>query len=128
VKQPVTIDGWDFEPGVVLIASAWLAHHNSDTYHEPFAFRPERFLGQSPGTYTWIPFGGGRRRCLGASFSMVEMKVVMREALSRFTIEPATELERTRRRAITISPRGGARVVLRTRSPRAGAVPRTAVA
>jgi cytochrome P450 len=128
VKQPVTIDGWDFEPGVVLIASAWLAHHNPDTYPEPFAFRPERFVGQSPGTYSWIPFGGGRRRCLGASFSMVEMKVVMREALSRFTLEPATELERTRRRAITISPRSGARVVLRKRSPRADAVPRAAVA
>jgi cytochrome P450 len=116
VKQPVTIDGWDFEPGVVLIASAWLVHHNAEIYPEPFAFRPERFVGQSPGTYSWIPFGGGRRRCLGASFSMVEMKVVMREALSRFTIEPATELERIRRRGITISPRSGARLVLRERA------------
>jgi cytochrome P450 len=100
----------------VLIASAWLVHHNADIYPEPFAFRPERFVGQSPGTYSWIPFGGGRRRCLGASFSMVEMKVVMREALSRFTIEPATELERIRRRGITISPRSGARLVLRERA------------
>jgi cytochrome P450 len=116
VKKPVEIGGWSYEPGVVLAANAWLVHHDPDIYPDPFAFRPERFLEEPPGTYTWIPFGGGRRRCLGASFAMLEMKVALRAALRRYTIEPARELERTRRRAITISPRRGALTVLRPRS------------
>jgi cytochrome P450 len=120
VKKPVTIGDWDYEPGVVLAASAWLVHHDPDIYPDPFAFRPERFLDEQPGTYTWIPFGGGRRRCLGASFAMLEMKLAVRAALRRYTIEPAARLERTRRRAITITPREAARVVLRPRpAPRA---------
>ena len=117
VKKPVEVGGWHYEPGVVLAASAWLLHHDPDVYPDPFAFRPERFLDEPPGTYTWIPFGGGRRRCLGASFAMLEMKLALRAALRRFTIEPATDLERTRRRAITISPRQGALTVLRPRAP-----------
>src|SRR5918996_5627150 len=121
VKEPVEIGDWRYEPGVVLAASAWLVHHDPDVYPDPFAFRPERFLDEPPGTYTWIPFGGGRRRCLGASFAMLEMKVALRAALRRFTVEPAHDLERTRRRAITISPRRGARTVLlpRRREPEA---------
>jgi cytochrome P450 family 135 len=121
VMKPVEIGGWNYQPGVVLAANAWLVHHDPEIYPEPFAFRPERFLENPPGTYTWIPFGGGRRRCLGASFAMLEMKVVLRAALGRYTIEPASQLERTRRRAITISPRSGARTVLRVRQvPAAG--------
>ena len=112
VKKAVEIGGWRYEPGVVLAANAWLVHHDPDIYPDPFAFRPERFIEEPPGTYTWIPFGGGRRRCLGASFAMLEMKVALRAALLRFTIEPPLMLERTRRRAITISPRLGARTVL----------------
>ena len=117
VKKPVTIGDWTYEPDVVLIANAWLVHHDPDTYPDPFAFRPERFLDEQPGTYTWIPFGGGRRRCLGASFAMLEMKLAIQAALRRFTIEPAAQPERTRRRAITISPRDSARTVLRSREP-----------
>jgi cytochrome P450 len=120
VKKPVEIGGWHYEPGVVLAANAWLVHHDPDIYPDPFAFRPERFLEEPPGTYTWIPFGGGRRRCLGASFAMLEMKVAMRAALGRYTIESARGLERTRRRAITISPRLGARTVLLARQAPAG--------
>ena len=117
VKKPIQIGDWRYEPGVVLGPSAWLVHHDPDIYPDPFAFRPERFLEEPPGTYTWIPFGGGRRRCLGASFAMLEMKVTLRAALRRYTIEPGSRLERTRRRAITISPRRGARMVLLERSP-----------
>jgi cytochrome P450 len=113
VKQPVEIGDWRYEPGVVLAGSAWMVHHDPDVYPDPFAFRPERFLDEPPGTYTWIPFGGGRRRCLGASFAMLEMKVAIRAALRRHTLDPATRFERTRRRAITISPRRGATTVLR---------------
>ena len=70
VKQPVEIGGWTYPAGTVLIASALLIHHDPAIYPEPYAFRPERFLDTKPGTYTWLPFGGGRRRCLGASFAL----------------------------------------------------------
>jgi cytochrome P450 len=112
VKKPVEIGGWRYEPGVVLAANAWLVHHDPEIYPDPFAFRPERFLEKPPGTYTWIPFGGGRRRCLGASFAMLEMKLAIAAALRRYTVAPAPQLERTRRRSITISPRRGALTVL----------------
>ncbi|MCA1846724.1 MAG: cytochrome P450, partial [Actinobacteria bacterium] len=117
VKKPITVGDWTYEPGVVLAASAWLVHHDPDVYPDPFAFRPERFLDEQPGTYTWIPFGGGRRRCLGASFAMLEMKVALKAALQRYAVEPASTPARTRRRAITISPGDGARTVLRLRQP-----------
>ncbi len=69
-KREITIGGFTYPKGVALLASAYLVHHDPGIYPEPYAFRPERFLGTSPGTYTWIPFGGGRRRCLGASFAL----------------------------------------------------------
>src|SRR6201986_2311101 len=97
-KQEVEIGGHRYPPGVVLLASAYLIHHDPDIYPEPYAFRPERFLGTAPGTYTWIPFGGGRRRCLGASFAVQEMKVVLRAALSRYEIEAASDQPETTRR------------------------------
>ena len=120
VKQPVTIGGVTYPPGVMLVAFIHLLHHDPVLYPEPHAFRPERFVesegGKAPGTYTWIPFGGGRRRCLGASFALLEMKLVLRAALERYELHPAGEhAERTRRRHITVSPAGGCRVVLRER-------------
>jgi hypothetical protein len=120
-KRPVTIGGYEYPAGVSLLASAWLVHHDPEIYPDPFAFRPERFVGVSPGTYTWLPFGGGRRRCLGASFALQEMKIVLRAALSRFEVAPATAApELTGRRSITFSPKGGATVVLSERSQAAG--------
>ena len=118
VKKPITIGEYDYQPGVVLLANAYLVHHDPEIYPDPYAFRPERFLEQSPGTYTWIPFGGGRRRCLGASFALVEMKIAIRAVLSRYELVAVGErAERTRRRSITISPAGGGTVLLRDRSP-----------
>ena len=119
-KREVEIGGHRYPPGVVLMASAYLIHHDPEIYPEPRAFRPERFVGVAPGTYTWIPFGGGRRRCLGASFAVQEMKVVLRAALRRFEISAATDRpETTRRRSITFSPAGQTTVVLRRRVPAA---------
>jgi cytochrome P450 len=116
VKEPVTIGGFDYPPGVCLAANGYLIHHDPAIYPDPYAFRPERFLDEQPGTYTWIPFGGGRRRCLGASFAMLEMKIVLRAVLSQSELAPdGDRLERTRRRSITVSPRAGARTVLRER-------------
>jgi cytochrome P450 len=116
VKRPVTIGGFGYPAGVCLAANGYLIHHDPAIYPDPYAFRPERFLDDQPGTYTWIPFGGGRRRCLGASFAMLEMKIVLRTVLARSEVVPDGErLERTRRRSITVSPRAGARTVLRER-------------
>ncbi len=122
VKQPIQIGEIEYQPGVVLFASAYLVHHDPAIYPDPYAFKPERFLGQSPGTYTWIPFGGGRRRCLGASFAQLEMKLVLRAAFECHELRPAdAEPEVTRRRGITFSPSAGSRVILtrraRTRAP-----------
>ncbi|MEA2401626.1 MAG: hypothetical protein QOK00_2029 [Thermoleophilaceae bacterium] len=116
-KEPVEIGGFRYPEGVCLVPNAYLIHHDPEIYPDPYAFRPERFLDESPGTYTWIPFGGGRRRCLGASFALLEMKIVLRAVLAR--AEPALApdvAEGSRRRAITLSPRRSATTVLRSRA------------
>lgn len=119
VKQPITIGDWEYPPEVALLASAFLVHHDPEIYPEPFAFRPERWLGVKPGTYTWLPFGGGRRRCLGATFAIHEMEIVIGAVLERFELEPAgVRPEPTMRRSITFSPSGGATVVLSERVER----------
>ncbi len=122
VKQPIEVGGIEYSPGVVLLASAYLLHHDADIYPEPHAFRPERFLDEAPGTYTWIPFGGGRRRCIGASFALLEMKLVLRAVLARHELRPTSAAaETTRRRGITFSPSRGSRVTLVPRArPGAG--------
>jgi cytochrome P450 len=123
-KKPVVIGGFEYPPGVALLASAWLVHHDPDIYPDPYAFRPERFLDTAPGTYTWLPFGGGRRRCLGASFALQEMKIVIRAVVERFELAPAADRpEQTARRSITFSPSGGASVILSERSPSADEAP-----
>ena len=94
----------------------WLAHTRPDEYPEPYAFRPERFLGKAPSTYTWIPFGGGVRRCIGAPFAELEMRIVLEEILTRFDIRPAgRRAEGIARRNVTFSPRHGTRIVARVR-------------
>ena len=118
VVEPVEIGGWHYEPGPCLIADGYSVHHDPEIYPDPYAFKPERFLDESPGTYTWIPFGGGRRRCLGASFAQLEMKTVLRALFEQADPQPAAAgPEATRRRSITLSPREGARIVLRERKP-----------
>ena len=116
VKQPVEIGGHAYPAGISLAANAYLLHHDPAHYPDPYTFRPERFLDEQPGTYTWIPFGGGRRRCIGASFAMLEMKIVLRAVLERGELRPTGEgVEVARRRSITVSPKAGGRVVLAER-------------
>jgi cytochrome P450 len=123
-KRPVEIGGFRYPAGVLLLASAQLLHHDPEIYDRPFEFRPERFLEKPPGTYTWIPFGGGRRRCLGASFAVQEMKIALRVVLTRYRLSPAGERpEGTRRRGITFSPDRQATVVLRPRQDVAAQAP-----
>ena len=120
VMEPVEIGGWTYPAGCALAANAYLIHHDPAIYPDPYAFRPERFLEQAPGTYTWIPFGGGRRRCIGASFAQLEMKLVLKAVLAGSELALASDgFERTRRRSITVSPAAGAVTVLRGRERQA---------
>jgi cytochrome P450 len=113
VMEPIEVGGWNYPTGVCLVPNAYLVHHDADVYPDPYAFRPERFLDNPPGTYSWIPFGGGRRRCLGASFAMVEMRIVLRSVLRACELRPTgAGVELARRRNITIRPAAGAVTVL----------------
>jgi len=98
-------------------ASIIALHHRPDVYRDPHTFMPQRFVGVKPGTYTWIPFGGGIRRCLGASLAMAEQRVVL-EAIARRTdlLAPDPAPERPRMRNVTMIPRGGCLVRLAHRS------------
>jgi cytochrome P450 len=118
VMKPIEVGGWEYPTGVSLVGNAYLLHHDPDVYDDPYAFRPERFLEEPPGTYTWIPFGGGRRRCIGASFAQLEMRIVLRAVFERYELAPGGDgPELTRRRSITVSPRRGAETVLLPREP-----------
>ena len=113
LTEAVEIGGYELPAGVTAVPNVYLIHRNPEVYPDPQAFRPERFLEIPPGTYTWIPFGGGVRRCLGAAFAQFEMAVVLRELVKRREIRPADpKPERIFRRAITETPRHNARVVL----------------
>jgi cytochrome P450 family 135 len=113
LTQLVEIGGYRLPAGVTVTPCIHLIHRDPSIYPEPEAFRPERFLETPPGTYTWIPFGGGVRRCLGASFAQFEMAVVLRELVRRHQIRPARpQSEPPYRRSITETPRHDAEVVL----------------
>ncbi|HSR94243.1 MAG TPA: cytochrome P450 [Solirubrobacterales bacterium] len=113
LTEPVEIGGYELPAGVTVAPNIYLAHRNPEIYPDPQAFKPERFLDNPPGTYTWIPFGGGVRRCLGAAFAQFEMAVVLRELVARREIRPADPRpERIFRRAITETPRHNAKVIL----------------
>jgi cytochrome P450 family 135 len=112
LTEPMEIGGRLLPAGVNLAPCIYLVHRRPDVYPEPLAFRPERFLDQPAGTYTWIPFGGGVRRCLGASFALFEMKVVLRELVAALELRPSDPRpERITRRAITLVPERGGQVV-----------------
>jgi cytochrome P450 len=108
LTRDAEIGGRLLPEGAVLTPCILLVHRRPAIYPDPEAFRPERFLERPPGTYTWIPFGGGVRRCVGASFAEMEMQVVLRTIAQRVRLEAVGEPEPVRRRAITLVPaRGG---------------------
>jgi cytochrome P450 family 135 len=118
LAKELSVDGLTLPPGTDVSPAIWLTHTRADLYPQPFAFQPERFLGEAPDTYAWIPFGGGIRRCLGASFAEFEMRVVLREVLTRCDLHKANpRAERTGRRNITLSPKDGTPVVVTARRP-----------
>ena len=129
LAEDLVTDDLELPAGTDVTAAIWLAHTNPDIYPEPFAFRPERFLEAAPETYAWIPYGGGVRRCLGAAFAELEMRIVLREVLGRCELRKASpEPERTGRRNITFSPKDGTPVVLEARAPASADEPELAAA
>jgi cytochrome P450 len=110
--EPMEIGGHLLPAGVSVAPSIYLVHRHPEIYPEPERFRPERFIEQPAGTYTWIPFGGGVRRCLGGAFAEFEMSVVLRELVRRRSLRPAGgPPEHSVRSTITNVPSRGAEVV-----------------
>ena len=114
LQAPMEFGGWELPAGVNIAPSIYLLHRRPDIYPDPTAFRPERFLESPPGTYEWIPFGGGIRRCLGASFAMFEMKTVLATVLREVQLQPSgrRRAEGVTRRAITFAPSRGGRIAI----------------
>ena len=116
--EPFDLRGLTIPAGMLVVPHITLLHRRPDLYPDPLAFRPERFLDTRAGTYTWIPFGGGPRRCLGAAFSLMEIRIVLSTMLRHARLVPTNRRsERIARHTVTIVPaRGGATITLKRRS------------
>jgi cytochrome P450 len=121
LREPLQVGDRVLPAGTRVVPSIYLTNRNPRVYDAPGEFRPERFLEEGPETFSWIPFGGGIRRCIGASFATLEMKLILRTALAELAPELPNRGRRrrrgewNRRRAITLVPAAGARVVWRRR-------------
>jgi cytochrome P450 len=125
VVRPIEIGGWTYHPPAHLLGCIYLLHHDPDVYPEPEEFRPERFLEGQPSPHTYMPWGGGRRRCPGSHLALLEMKMVLRTVLETMTVSPASRrMERPRWRSVIVTPHAGSRVVLRPRERRSTTVKR----
>jgi len=120
VRAPsMRLGPWTLPRGQVVLVSIYLIHDNEEIFPGARGFDPDRFLGRHPGTYQWIPFGGGVRRCIGAAFAHMEMNVVLRTLLRDFTLEPTGESgERWHSRGIAYAPGRGGRAVVHRRPAR----------
>jgi cytochrome P450 len=116
VVAPIEISGFTYRPPVQLAACTYLLHHKPELYPQPHEFRPERFLGSGAQTRTWLPWGGGRKHCLGRHFAMIEVQTILRHVLSTRTVLPAaSQIERPRWRSAILIPGAGGQAVLRAR-------------
>jgi cytochrome P450 len=122
LQKPLSLGGRELPAGARVVPSIYLTNRNPNVYESPSEFMPERFLDNAPDTFSWIPFGGGIRRCIGASFATLEMKLILQTVLRELAPSvPARggrlwrKGEWNRRRAITLVPSAGARVVWRRR-------------
>jgi cytochrome P450 len=113
LSAPLTLRGRHFPAGTLLVPSSYLVHHNPEVYPDPKVFRPERFLDRKSDPYTFFPFGGGVRRCLGMAFAQFEMKVVLAEVLGRVKLRKARPgPAKVTVRVFTFAPEKGVEVVL----------------
>jgi cytochrome P450 len=117
--EPMELGGYMLPAGTIVAPCIYLMHRRADIYPEPLEFQPERFLGGADaGAYTWIPFGGGVRRCVAASFAQLEIKRVIEVVLRELELRPATDGdEEAARSSVSFAPGGGARVIASRRSP-----------
>jgi cytochrome P450 len=109
LMKPVTIGGWNLPAGTTVGPSILVTHARADNHPDPERFDPTRFVGRNPPVNTWIPFGGGVRRCIGAGFSLMEGVVVLREILTAYDVT-AVGTDRPQVRNITSVPRRGSRI------------------
>ncbi len=113
LARPMVLRGYEIPAGAMLSPSIYLTHRRPDLYPEPEVFRPERFLGKKIDPYSYFPFGGGPRRCLGAAFALQEMKIVLGTVLPRWRLRLADPPQlRASPRSVFLAPEGGTRVVL----------------
>ncbi len=113
LTRPLELGGHLIPAGAAVAPCILLVHRRPDIYPDPEKFLPERFLDREPGTYEWMPFGGGIRRCVGASFALFEMQIVLQRILATTDLQPASERRETvRARSITLVPRRGARAIV----------------
>jgi cytochrome P450 len=118
-RVPFEIGGYRLPPRVRIVPGIAMVNRDPGTYPEPDEFKPERFLDHNPDTYAWIPFGGGIRRCIGASLAQLEMRRVLHVLTRRARFRAAdAKPDRPVRRAIIYPPKRGARVVMEAREPR----------
>jgi cytochrome P450 len=116
VKLPWRLGEYGVPAETPVLVSILLLHHNEEIYSEPFEFQPERWVDRKPGTYEWLPFGGGIRRCLGAALAMAEQRVVLTATARRLDLVAADPApERALHRNVTMIPAHGARVIARAR-------------
>ncbi len=116
VTQPIEIGGWTYRPPARLLGCTYLMHHDPDLYPDPQTFNPDRFMGETRQSRTWLPWGAGPKSCLGRHFALMEMQMVLREVLSTRRVLPASNrIERERWRSAVLVPHAGSRVILRTR-------------
>jgi cytochrome P450 family 135 len=114
LTEPVDIAGYRLPAGVMVAPGIGLVHRSAQLYPEPERFNPDRMVGATLGPTTWLPFGGGNRRCLGATFAMVEMKIVLREILRRADLATTTAAaERQRVKHVILVPHRGGRIRVR---------------
>jgi cytochrome P450 len=112
VAKPFQLGTWTIRPGARVAPSIFLAGRRADTYPDPERFDPERWIGVRPDPFTWLPFGGGIRRCIGMAFAQLEMRVVLQVIVPRARMRLANGPAKIVRRGITLAPSGGTRVVL----------------
>lgn len=118
LKSPMEIMGYQFEKGTILLASTYLTHHREDIYPEPKRFKPERFLERQFSPYEYFPFGGSNRRCIGAAFALLEMKLVLSTILSRYELKLVGDRQiKPTRRGVTVAPPANMRMMVTQRQP-----------
>jgi cytochrome P450 len=118
IARPIEINGETYHPPAHLLGCTYLMHHDPALFDHPHEFRPERFLKPPPTRSTWLPWGGGRKTCPGQHLALLEMRTVLRAALSERRILPASRtIERARWRSVIVTPHAGSRIVLRSLHP-----------